>query len=70
MNKKKVSAILPYGTPIMLSLGFAADVKGIPADFSYFDIVPYCFHGIMLLLLFVLSILSDIGRRFVEEGEA
>lgn len=64
-----ISAILPYGTPIMLSLGFAADVKGIPADFSYFDIVPYCFHGIMLLLLFVLSILSGIGRKFVEEGE-
>lgn len=64
-----ISSILPYGTPVMLCLGFTTEIGAIPADFGYFDIVPYSFHGILLLALFALSILTGIGRRYVKDGE-
>ena len=57
-----ISGILPYGTGCMLCLGFSADFVG-PA-FSFMNIIPYSFHSILLLAVFLLSILTGIGRRF------
>ena len=57
-----VSGLLPYGTGVMLCLNFAQGY--VPEDFSFLDIIPYSFHSIFLLLLFLLSILTGVGRRF------
>ena len=57
-----ISGLLPYGTGVMLCLNFAQGY--VPEDFSFLDIIPYSFHSIFLLLLFLLSILTGIGRRF------
>lgn len=65
-----ISGLLPYGSCVMLCLGFAADMDGIEAGFSFADIIPYNFHSIFLLLLFILSIVTGIGRRTVTEEEA
>lgn len=57
-----ISGLLPYGTGVMLCLNFAQGY--VPEDFSFLDIIPYSFHSIFLLILFLLSILTGVGRRF------
>ena len=56
-----ISGILPYGTGPMLCVTFAT-AAGV-ANFDFTQLIPYCFHCIILLLLFLLSILTGIGRR-------
>lgn len=56
-----ISGVLPYGTGPMLCVTFAA-AAGM-TNFSYTDIIPYCFHCILLLVLFLGSILTGVGRR-------
>lgn len=64
-----ISGLLPYGTGVMLCLGFAADIPEIPEGFSFLDIVPYNFHCMLLLALFILSIITGVGRRMVDTEE-
>lgn len=61
-----VSGILPYGTGCLLCMQFAADY--VDSSFSFMNIIPYSFHSMGLLVLFFLSILTGVGRRF-EENE-
>lgn len=60
-----VSGLLPYGSCMMLCLGIAEGIT--PAGFSFANIVPYSFHSMFLLILFFLSIMTGIGRRFEKE---
>lgn len=55
---------VPYNPISMnaVSLAIASGVVG--ESFSFLDYLPYNFHSMMLILLFVLSILTGIGRRF------
>lgn len=64
-----VSGLLPYGTCCMLSVSFALQCDGIDPSFSFVDIIPYNFHCYFLLLLFLLSILTGIGRHYETEEE-
>ena len=57
-----VTGLLPYGSCMMLCLGIAEGIT--PEGFNFTDIVPYCFHSMFLLLLFFLSVMTGIGRRF------
>ena len=64
-----VSGLLPYGTCCMLSVSFALQCEGVDPKFSFMDIIPYNFHCYFLLLLFLLSILTGVGRHFESEGK-
>lgn len=57
-----ISGLLPYGTGCMLCLQFAQGY--VDEGFSFMNIIPYSFHSMFLLLLFALSILTGVGRRF------
>lgn len=57
-----ISGLLPYGTCCMLCVQFAQDCT--PEGFSFMNILPYSFHSMFLLLLFGLSILTGVGRKF------
>jgi len=56
-----VSGLLPYGTGPMLCVTFAT-AAGV-SDFSFVEFLPYTFHCIILLVLFLASILTGIGRH-------
>ncbi len=56
-----ISGLLPYGTGPILCLTFA-NAAGI-TDIDFTDIIPYCFHCMFLLLIFLGSIITGIGRR-------
>ena len=55
---------VPYNPISMnaVSLAIASGVVG--ESFSFLDYLPYNFHSMMLVILFGLSILTGIGRRF------
>lgn len=57
-----VSGLLPYGSCVMLCLSVAEGIA--PAGFSFVNIIMYNFHSMLLLVLFFLSIMTGIGRRF------
>lgn len=62
-----ISGLLPYGTCVMLCLNFSQGY--VDESFSFLNIVPYSFHSMFLLILFFLSILTGVGRRFEREGD-
>lgn len=62
---------VPYNPISMnaVSLAIASGVVG--ESFSFLDYLPYNFHSMMLFILFLISILTGIGRRFEKtNGEA
>ena len=62
---------IPYNPISMnaVSLAIASGVVG--ESFSFLDYLPYNFHSMMLFILFLISILTGIGRRFEKtNGEA
>lgn len=63
------TGLMPHGNPVMLSLGVAMTLKGLPESFSFVDIMMYNFHCWGLLLIFLVSIFTGIGRRFEKEEE-
>ncbi len=64
-----VSGLLPYGTCCMLAVSFALQSDGIDPSFSFMNVIPYTFHCYFLLLLFLLSILTGIGRHYTTEQD-
>lgn len=58
------TGIMPYGNPMLVSLGVVMALEGINPSFSFMNIIPYCFHCWGLLIIFLLSILTGIGRKF------
>ena len=63
------TGIMPYGNPMLVSLGVVLALEGIDPGFSFLNIVPYTFHCWGLLAIFLISILTGIGRKF-EKKEA
>ena len=58
------TGLLPYGNPMIISLGVALTVENIDPNFSFLNIMPYEFHCWGLMLIFLFSILTGIGRKF------
>lgn len=58
------TGLIPFCNPVIVSLGVAMGIKGIDPNFSFTNIMPYTFHCWALLVIFLLSILTGIGRKF------
>lgn len=58
------TGLIPFCNPVIVSLGVAAGIEGVGADFSFANIMPYTFHCWALLIIFLLSVLTGIGRTF------
>ena len=64
------AAIVPYN-PVGLNAVSLAIASGVVAEsFSFVDYLPYLFQSYMLMLLFGLSILTGIGRKFEKTPDA
>ncbi|MBQ9535313.1 MAG: hypothetical protein IJU78_05690 [Clostridia bacterium] len=63
------TGIMPYGNPMLVSLGVVLALEGINPNFSFLNVIPYTFHCWGLLLIFLISILTGIGRRFEKKSE-
>lgn len=62
-----LAGIVPYN-PVGLNAVSLAIASGVVAgSFSFLDYLPYLFHSYLLMILFGLSIITGIGRKF--EGE-
>ena len=61
-----LAGIVPYNPVGMnaVSLAIASGVVG--ESFSFLNYLPYNFHSMMLILLFGLSVLTGVGRKFEE----
>lgn len=59
------TGLMPHGNPMLISVGLALAIPGVDPGFSFLDIAPYAFHCWGLVLIFLLSILTGIGRRLV-----
>lgn len=65
------TGLMPHGNPTLVSIGVALAIDGVDPSFNFLDIIPYNFHCWGLLLIFLLSIITGIGRRFEKpEDEA
>lgn len=58
------TGLMPHGNPTLVSIGVALTVEGIDPNFSFLNIMPYTFHCWGLLIIFLISILTGIGRKF------
>lgn len=58
------TGLIPFCNPVIVSLGVAMTIEGIDPNFSFANIMPYTFHCWALLAIFLLSILTGIGRKF------
>ena len=64
-----LAGIVPYN-PVGLNAVSLAIASGVVSEsFSFLDYVPYNFQSWLLILLFLLSAITGIGRRF-EKGTA
>lgn len=59
-----VTGLMPHGNPTLISIGFVLAIPGVDPAFSFLDIIPYNFHCWGLILVFLISILTGIGRRY------
>lgn len=57
------NGLIPHGNPMLVIIGVCSGLKGVPETFNFLDIAPYTFHCWGLLLIFLLSILTGIGRK-------
>lgn len=57
------TGLLPYGNPMLVSLGVVMTLEGIDPNFSFLNVIPYEFHCWGLLIIFLLSIITGIGRK-------
>lgn len=63
------AAIVPYN-PVGLNAVSLAIASGVVAEgFSFLDYMPYLFQSYMLIILFTLSIITGIGRRFEKSSD-
>ena len=57
------NGLIPHGNPTLVIVGVATSVAGIPATFSFVNFLAYNFHCWGLLIIFMISILTGIGRK-------
>lgn len=63
------AAIVPYN-PVGLNAVSLAIASGVVAEgFSFLDYLPYLFQSYMLIILFTLSIITGVGRRFEKSSD-
>lgn len=58
-----VAGILPYNSSLLTALSLAIASGAVPENFSSLQFLPYTFHCFALLILFVGSALTGIGRK-------
>lgn len=63
------TGLMPHGNPVNVTMGIILTLENFDPNFSFMDIMPYNFHCWGLLIIFLLSIITGIGRRF-EKPEA
>lgn len=61
------TGLMPHGNPVNVSLGVVLTLENFNPNFSFMDILPYNFHCWGLLIIFLISILTGIGRKFEAE---
>lgn len=61
------NGLIPHGNPALVITGVATSVAGVPASFSFLNFIGYTFHCWGLLIIFLLSILTGIGRKRKKE---
>lgn len=64
-----ICGMLPYNPSFLIAMGLALSSGVVDPSFSFVDVIPYTFHSMALILLFMLSILTGIGRRFENNHE-
>lgn len=58
------AGLVPYN-PVCLNAVSLAIASGVVGEsFSFLDFIPYNFQSIMLIVLFTLSAITGVGRRF------
>lgn len=62
------NGLIPHGNPALVITGVATSVAGVPASFSFLNFIGYTFHCWGLLIIFLLSILTGIGRKRKKEN--
>lgn len=62
------NGLIPHGNPALVITGVATSVAGVPASFSFLNSIGYTFHCWGLLIIFLLSILTGIGRKRKKEN--
>lgn len=58
------TGLMPHGNPVNVTLGVVMTLENFDPNFSFMNILPYNFHCWGLLIIFLLSILTGIGRKF------
>ncbi len=56
--------IVPYNSVALNAVSLAIASGVVAEGFSFLNYLPYLFHSYMLIILFSLSIITGIGRRF------
>ena len=64
-----LAGIVPYNPVGLNAVSLAIASGAVSESFSFLDYVPYNFHSWLLILLFLLSAITGIGRHF-EKGTA
>ena len=64
------TGLMPHGNPVNVVLGVVLTLENFDPNFSFLNILPYNFRCWGLLILFLLSILTGIGRKFEAEEPA
>lgn len=61
------TGLMPHGNPVNVAIGVVLTLENFDPNFSFMDILPYNFHCWGLLIVFLISILTGIGRKFEKE---
>lgn len=59
-----ISGLLPYGSNVLNTVNFAIASGYVAETFSPFDIIPYNFHCMGLVILMVIAAISGWGRTY------
>lgn len=62
-----VCGMLPYNPSFLVAMGLALSSGVVDKSFNFMEVLPYTFHSMGLILLFLLSIATGIGRTFENE---
>lgn len=59
-----VTGIIPYGISLMMMYTLAVESGMVPEGFSTVNLIPYSFHCILLIAVYLVSIVTGIGRKY------
>ena len=61
--------IVPYNSSFLLCMSLAMASGAVASSFSFKEVLPYCFHSYGLIILYVGSAITGLGRKFEKQGE-